>query len=133
MYMQSNQPYNRVENDSVWNGALIGGAMGGAAAGATHMWGEKGFDNINEKGRKRAISKTNEKIENALKNNEKASVKRELAKESNGINSKYNNRKDSFSKKHNTAFGSGTSKGLAYGASVLVGGLAGGVIDSLNN
>lgn len=133
MYMQSNQPYNRVEEDSVWSGAAIGAGIGGAAAGATHMWGEKGFNAINEKGRKRASSKTNGKMEEALKNNANASVKKELTKESNGINHKYNNRKDSFSKNHNKAFGSGTSKGLAYGASILAGGLTGGIIDSINN
>ncbi len=123
MYMQSNQPYNKVENDSVWSGALIGGAMGGAAAGGTQYGLNKYRGRLKD-------NKENLKsdFKNAIHESDfkaQGSLDKDLKKTADKL--------QGVKKIQRDRFGGGKQKAITYGASVLAGGLTGGIMDSMNN
>lgn len=125
MYMQSNEPYHRIENDSVWSGAMIGGAIGGAAAGATQLWGDKGLNAFGDYRQNKADANYNKvmgDIGSTAEQKRNADQRMKTAKDLPNKLKGYRNK----------GFGSGKAKTLSYAGSVIAGGLGGMAIDAMN-
>ncbi|UYX56237.1 hypothetical protein M3Y14_33845 (plasmid) [Bacillus thuringiensis] len=132
-YLASNQPYQRVDN-GITGGAIMGASIGAKAAGSAHLWGQKGIDAF----RRSSATKTansysnmmngassNPQVANALKEGHAAQVSKHAT-----------NMKGAFhaEKLHNKAFGGGwKSKAVAYGGSVLAGGILGAGVGAISD
>jgi hypothetical protein len=130
--LASNQPYQRVD-DGIGAGFITGGIMGGAAAGATHLWGKKGIDAFrNSANGKLAES---QKAMDAVNGSTSLKDMKAAASSHQAVSSKHANamkhagRADRI---HAKSFGgSGKRKAAAYAGSVLAGGILGGFTDGV--
>lgn len=132
--MESNKPVNKINSNEswtsgFWDGALYGATGGAAVMGTLHggvaMYGsDKRASRLADKGAK--ISK---EIEGLDTSSEGAAAKR--AKLDNKMNrvERAVGRQVSFNEKRPSGVKAGA---LAYGGSVLLGGVAGGLIDNYN-
>ncbi|MGV7000194.1 hypothetical protein ACWA2C_16025 [Priestia megaterium] len=116
---------------------MTGMALGAAGAGAAHKYGQSVID----------ATRSSSALKTAKSQREMNAVGREFGTDSHQYNSvkdahssqvnKHNNNmKRAFKadNMHNKAFGGGfKGKALAYGGSVLAGGILGGVADALND
>lgn len=101
--LASNQPYQRVDKDSVWNGALLQATSAAATVGGMHAYMNK--------------------MDNAVKNNtvKPGSMGEQFVKTF-GTNELSQARK---------FMGTGKGKLAAYGGSVLLGGMGGAMTDAM--
>ncbi|MEB2276924.1 hypothetical protein LAV82_23170 [Bacillus sp. ILBB4] len=126
--LSSNQPYHRVD-DGIGAGVVAGSVIGGAAAGASHMWGGNLINGYRDKS---SAAFANAKRDfNGAENKEAAMKDYQKA---NDKHTKQQTRAKNLSSAHSKGFSGGwKGKAAAYGGSVLAGGILGGFIDGANN
>lgn len=128
--LSSNQPYQRVD-DGIGAGLIAGSVIGGAAAGATQMWGKEGINKI------RGLSDgALNKAQKAVSNIGPQAGIGDMTKAANNFNTvktrheKMGSVLDGAEKWRGKGFSGGwKGKSIAYGGSVLAGGLIGAAID----
>lgn len=132
--LASNQPYQRVD-DGVGAGFIGGAVAGGAMAGSAHMWGAKGLSGLRSLN-DGALNKAERAVTNigpraGIGDMAKAASGLQKAQERHG---KIGKVLDGSEKLHGKAFGGGwKGKALAYGGSVLAGGILGAGMDAMND
>ncbi|CUB50613.1 hypothetical protein BN2127_JRS10_00124 [Bacillus subtilis] len=135
-YLASNQPYQRVD-DGIGAGFVAGGVVGAAAAGTAHKWGKQGIDAFSQ----RSSLKTANSLANMLgakKNLKSGRAAAETITNAHKAQESKHARNMKVASKaeglHNKAFGGGwKGKAIAYGGSVLAGGILGAGVDAMSD
>jgi hypothetical protein len=129
--LSSNQPYSRVD-DGVGSGFVGGALMGGAVAGAAHRWGQKGIQGMAS----RAMDKRDYANSRMDRIPGDVGDSKSLNKHARSVDraDRTVSAAKSMSSLHNKGFGGGLKgKALAYGGSVIAGGLLGMGADALSD
>ncbi|WDI05148.1 hypothetical protein PUW25_25405 (plasmid) [Paenibacillus urinalis] len=130
--MQSNNPYNRVD-DGIGSG-LVGGAIVGGTLAAGAQFGTKAA----LRGMKKPVREFTRRAHDDIRYSNASGVpvtdgQRARATVGDAAMRKASSFSQSVKGYHGKAFGSGKSKALTYGAAALGGSLIGGIADGMNN
>lgn len=127
-YMQSNQPYNRVD-DGIGAGLIAGAAMGGVASGTANLT-RRGATAASVGARNHLAQKyTGLEAEAGMLPSEAQTKK--LNKISKNM-TRASNAEGLIGKAYQTTHGSGKRKAITMAGSIIGGAIAGGTIDGLN-
>lgn len=133
MYMQSNQPIQ--QQDGVMNGTLFGASLGAAATAGAHFGGEKMIEKRGDRLLARMSSGARNHRENVSKMSPGSDAHAEATKVFNSDIEKLEKKGNTLNKvddKYKKVFRGGkTNKAIAYGSSILAGGIVGGLTDSV--